>query len=258
MGRLILLAEDNETNREVIQEQLRRVGYASEAASDGSAALDMWRSGRYALVLTDYHMPNMDGYQLAAAIREEEPEGKHFPIIAVTANAMHGEADRCLEKGMDDYLSKPLRLDKLGAMLSKWLPLKKKHEEMVADMDGEIYRRSHIQDSPLIWDATMLSHLVGDNPSMHRRLLDKFMFNSEKQVAELINAVAAGQAIVIMEVAHKLKSAARTVGAMQFGELCHDLENAGREGDIQAIHVLAQGLDAAYRDVADLIKRAAQ
>lgn len=71
LKQLILLAEDNETNREVIQEQLRLLGYASEAAEDGREALDKWRSGRYALLLTDCHMPTMDGYQLAAAIRED-------------------------------------------------------------------------------------------------------------------------------------------------------------------------------------------
>jgi signal transduction histidine kinase len=86
--RLILLAEDNETNRDVVFEQLRLLGYAVEVADDGVAALAMWRTGRYALLLTDCHMPRMDGFALTAAIRAEEPLHGHLPIIAITANAV--------------------------------------------------------------------------------------------------------------------------------------------------------------------------
>ncbi len=119
-GPLILLAEDNEINQEVMQEQLRLLGYRCETAADGVLALELWRSGRYALLLTDCHMPNMDGFELTATIRREQTT--HLPIIAVTANAMQGEDRRCRDAGMDDCLCKPLRLHELGPMLSKWLP----------------------------------------------------------------------------------------------------------------------------------------
>jgi CheY-like chemotaxis protein len=123
-GCLILLAEDNEINRDVMEEQLRLLGYTCEMAEDGAIALQMWQAnpGRYALLLSDCHIPNMDGFALTEAIRATEPAGTRLPIIAVTANAMQGEAQRCLERGMDDYLSKPLRLTELGQMLAKWLP----------------------------------------------------------------------------------------------------------------------------------------
>jgi CheY-like chemotaxis protein len=121
---LILLAEDNETNRDVMQEQLRLLGYACELAEDGAIALQMWQAnpGRYALLLSDCHMPNLDGFGLTEAIRRAEPAGTRLPIIAVTANAMQGEAERCRERGMDDYLSKPLRMNVLREVLGKWLP----------------------------------------------------------------------------------------------------------------------------------------
>ena len=122
--RLILLAEDNETNRDVMQEQLHLLGYVCEVAEDGAIALRMWQRnpGRYALLLSDCHMPNLDGFGLTEAIRAAEPEGTRLPIVAVTANAMQGEDMRCIERGMDDYLSKPLRMNELAAMLNKWLP----------------------------------------------------------------------------------------------------------------------------------------
>jgi PAS domain S-box-containing protein len=124
-GPLVLLAEDNETNREVIHEQLRLQGYTCEMAEDGALALALWQNnpGRYALLLTDCHMPNLDGFGLTAAIRAQEPAGTRLPIIAVTANAMQGEGQRCRDRGMDDYLSKPLRMTELAAMLNKWLPV---------------------------------------------------------------------------------------------------------------------------------------
>ena len=247
---LILLAEDNETNREVIQEQLRLLGYASEAAVDGREALEWWRSGRYALLLTDFHMPNMDGLQLTAAIRAEEPEGTHFPIIAVTANAMQGEAERCLEMGMDDYLSKPLRLDKLGAMMGRWLPLPQACAEVESKLAGDA---DPAPAAALIWDATTLFRMVGDNPALHRRLLEKFLSSAEIQVTEINAAVAANAAPVVTEVAHKLKSAARSVGAIQLGELCQALEAAVGAGNPQTLHTLAAGLDAAFRDAAKKI-----
>jgi PAS domain S-box-containing protein len=132
---LILLAEDNETNREVMQEQLRLLGYRCELADDGAIALQMWQAnpGRYALLLTDCHMPHLDGFGLTAAIRTREPIGTRLPIIAATANAMQGEAERCREHGMDDYLSKPLRMIELAPMLTKWLPL--------VDDNGTVGRR---------------------------------------------------------------------------------------------------------------------
>jgi signal transduction histidine kinase len=119
---LILVAEDNETNQMVIGRQLALLGYASEVVGDGRAALERWRSGRFALLLTDVHMPEMDGYELSTAIRREEAEGVHRPIIALTALAMKGDDARCRQAGMDDYLSKPLQLDRLGAVLTRWLP----------------------------------------------------------------------------------------------------------------------------------------
>jgi CheY-like chemotaxis protein len=121
-GRLILIAEDNAINRAVLQAQLQLQGFASEAAIDGIGALAMWRSGRYALLLTDCYMPNMDGFELTTAIRLAEPAGTHIPIVAITANALQGEAQRCLAQGMDDYLSKPIIKADLIALLNKWLP----------------------------------------------------------------------------------------------------------------------------------------
>ncbi len=263
-GRLVLLAEDNEINSAVIQEQLRILGYAAEAAADGLEALARWRTGKYALLLTDCHMPNMDGFQLTAAIREEEPDGTRFPVIAVTANAMQGEAEFCLKQGMDDYLSKPLRLDQLGSLLAKWLPLPGGASPRVsrdpqpwagkAERRASNRRASAAPVTAKVWDAAALGRIVGDNPAMHRRFLDKFLISAEQQVANIHAAVTTGEAKVITGTAHKLKSSARTVGAMLLGDLCQQLEYAAGAGDQQQLARLAGELEEAYSDAAEQIR----
>ena len=123
LGTLILVAEDNATNRDVIGRQLILLGYTCEMAEDGKIALDAWRNNSYALLLTDCNMPNMDGFELTKAIRQdEEKTGSHAGIIAITANAMEAEMDRCLKSGMDDFISKPIDMKDLRQSLRKWMP----------------------------------------------------------------------------------------------------------------------------------------
>ncbi len=255
-GCLVLLAEDNETNREVMQEQLSMLGYASEAAADGALALQLWRSGlhtRYGLLLTDCHMPRLDGFELTQAIRAIEPAGTHLPIIAVTANAMQGEAQRCRERGMDDYLSKPLRLKELGAVLARWLP----------QGANPSYTQAALEPAPTspgtrgaaAWDATTLVQMVGDNPILHRRLLDKFQLTAQAQVHAILAAARAGDVRGVADVAHTLKSSARTVGALALGELCQALESAARAQEESACRSLAQELTPTWTAAALAIQQ---
>jgi len=121
-GCLILVAEDNKINQVVIGHQLRLLNRIADVAGNGREALEMWQSGDYGILLADLGMPEMNGYELCTAIRAAENGKSHIPIIAFTANAMKGEAEHCLEMGMDDYLSKPVQLELLEAALDKWLP----------------------------------------------------------------------------------------------------------------------------------------
>ena len=124
-GPLVLVAEDNAINQKVIGHQLALLGVSVEMVSDGLEALALWRAGqatrRHALLLTDLHMPGIDGYTLAATIRTHETGDSRMPIVALSANALSGEIDRCRAAGMDDYLAKPFRKDELAALLDQWL-----------------------------------------------------------------------------------------------------------------------------------------
>jgi CheY-like chemotaxis protein len=116
----VLLAEDNLTNRKVALMMLQRLGCRTDVVANGAEALEAVRSKRYDLVLMDCQMPVMDGWAAAAAIRAGEREGTRLPIVALTANALSGDRERCMEAGMDDYLTKPLSLIQLHEQLTKW------------------------------------------------------------------------------------------------------------------------------------------
>jgi PAS domain S-box-containing protein len=251
-GTLVLFAEDNETNRDVIREQLRLLGYACETAADGEEALRRWRSGRHALLLTDCHMPGMDGFQLAAAIRKDGVRGQAFPIIAVTANAMQGESARCLAAGMDDYLSKPVRLDELGKLMNRWLPLRAVRD---TPLTGESPDPS-VAEAPL-WDAEALTRLLGGEPAQHRRMLGSYIENADRIVAGIHAAIDATDAAGAGELAHQLKSGARSVGCMALGEWCQLLEDAGNQGDLDRARVLAAKVQSAHAEVCALLRERA-
>ncbi|MCF8209146.1 MAG: response regulator, partial [Rhodoferax sp.] len=232
-----------------------------EMAEDGQIALDMWRAGRYALLLTDCHMPNMDGFELTALIRQEErshQQGSRLPIIAVTANAMQGQAERCRERGMDDYLSKPLRLNELATMLARWLPsppvAAKAANATTTFASVEVDRASALKG--VVWDAAVLPRVVGNNPAKHQQLLEKFLIGTDEQVKRISGAESIGDLATIGNIAHALKSAARTVGAMQLGDLCEQLEYAGKSADKVLCHSLSQRLDASFEAVNQAIRQA--
>ena len=119
----VLVVEDNAVNRQVIGMQLDQLGIQHDAAEDGYEGVGKWRAGEFALILSDVQMPRMDGLGMTAEIRDLEKRlnGSPTPIIAITANAMRGEADKCLDAGMDDYLAKPVKLDELARQLVKWM-----------------------------------------------------------------------------------------------------------------------------------------
>ncbi|MBI5109042.1 MAG: PAS domain S-box protein [Rhodocyclales bacterium] len=216
-GRLILVAEDNETNQKVILRQLALLGYAADVVGNGREALEYWKRGDYGLLLTDLHMPQMDGYELSLAIRAAET-GDRLPIVALTANALKDEANRCRAVGMDDYLSKPVQLEKLGAVLDRWLAAA-----------GPVAVSS--APTPAVLDVGVLGALVGDDPAVIHELLLEFRASATSIAAELSAACADGHAEAAGRAAHKLKSAARATGALRLGDICAAIEQAGRSGD---------------------------
>ena len=234
-GRLILVAEDNETNQLVIRHQFALLGFAADVVDNGRLALERWRSGDYGLLVTDLHMPEMDGYELTAVIRAEEKGCRRISIIALTANAVKDEAEHCRAVGMDDYLSKPVQLIHLKAMLEKWLPT-------VAEPNP---------DTPVVpVDVSVLKALVGDDSEVIKKFLQEFLHCATQVATELKMAFAVGQAAQMGALGHKLRSSALSVGALELGALCAEIEQAGKAGQIELLEALLPRFESEMAAVA--------
>jgi PAS domain S-box-containing protein len=241
---LVLVAEDDRVNQKVILTQLGLLGYAAEVASNGLEALQLWRHGDYALLLTDLHMPEMDGYALALTIRLEESKGQRMPIIALTANALVGEAHRARSAGVDEYLTKPVQLSVLGESLAKWLP----HGHSAIGNPGVAETGdANVEALPL--QVATLHRLIGEDPAMILEFLQDFLVVMRAASKE-INAVYAAKDIpAIATIAHRLKSSARSVGALHLGDLCAELENATKAGGLVPLTQVLQEYNAASAKV---------
>ena len=212
----ILLVEDNAINQHVILAQLRLLGFDATLAANGREALAAWRTAAFDLVLTDLQMPEMDGYALAAAIRTAEGAGTRVPIVALTANALKGEAERCLAAGMDGYLTKPLRVAALDEVLAKWLG-----QPRTAAAPGS--PASSIERNEPV-DAAVLPALLGQDVRQVDSLFRQFGASLTRETMRLKKAALIVDAATVARLAHSLKSAARTVGAHRLADLCAELE----------------------------------
>jgi len=241
--RLILVAEDNETNQKVISHQLALLGYWADVAANGKEALKRWKSGDYSLLLTDIHMPEMDGYGLCRAIRESERGRSRIPIVALTANALKGEAEKCYLAGADAFLIKPAPLKSLQAVLAQWVPVIGITREIgvsarraLAGVDksspGEtmsILENDGQDLKPM--DISVLKALVGDDPDVIANLLRDFVASANNIAAEIQEGFTSGQVQRIRSGSHKLKSSARSVGAKVLADLCSATESACESAD---------------------------
>lgn len=245
-GTLVLLIDDHPTNRIVISRQLALAGFACEVAEDGREGFERWRSGRYALVLSDVHMPEVDGYQLARMIREEEARqaSPRIPIVALTASALKGEAERCLAAGMDDCLVKPVPVPVLAERLLRWLP----HVRAAAIAD-EVAPAGVPPSDVRVLDEGSLDALTGSSATEARAVIDDFLGATAQDLAVLDAALEQGDATAVTRQAHRIKGAARLVGAVELAEAATALESAGRKGAWPVIRPLASDVHAALARV---------
>jgi CheY-like chemotaxis protein/HPt (histidine-containing phosphotransfer) domain-containing protein len=230
-GELILIAEDNKTNQKVFAHQIAMLGHRCEIVENGRLALERWRDGRYALLLTDCHMPELDGYELTQAIRQEENPQHRTPIIAITADALKGTKERCVAAGMDDYLPKPIQLNELHKKLQAWLP--PKAEPAAApevSSPGAALSGNHAVD------PGALGAVLGvENKALFADFYLDFLRTGNESVSALSAAYETRQCQEVGALAHRLKSSARTVGAHALADCCLALERAGKSADWPAI-----------------------
>jgi hypothetical protein len=216
----ILVVEDSPMNQRVALGMLEQLGYAVAAVGNGLEALDAVQRTPFAAILMDCQMPQMDGFAASVEIRRREVAGQHVPIIAMTANAMKGDRERCLAAGMDDYLSKPVRFEDLQVALGRAVP-----QHALQDRDQTTERDEALDPDAL---QRLRRSQRPDQPDIIASLLGEFRTSAQPQLAMLQGAVAEADAAALASVAHRLKGEAAIMGALVVSALCAELEALGR------------------------------
>ena len=253
----VLLVDDNPVNQEVAMLMLRQIGCHTEIAEDGRAGLRAFREGTYDLVLMDCQMPTMDGFAATRAIREwEQRMGKSAtPIIALTANALKDDRERCLAAGMNEYLSKPLSIQKLKNIMADYvdgLPTGS-IDEAGARISATAEPSNAAEGASPVIDVGALENIrklqKPGEPELLPRVISLYMDNALALKERLCEAITALDASEIREAAHALKSMSTSVGAIRLIEMCGQLEMLGRQHELSTIGSLQDDLISEYQKV---------
>ncbi|MBF0428348.1 MAG: response regulator [Magnetococcales bacterium] len=234
-GNLLLLVEDNPVNQKVALLQLKKLGYAAHAVSNGKEAVEAISHLPYALILMDCQMPVMDGFEATHAIRKsEQAASRHIPIIAMTAHAMKGDRERCLSAGMDDYLSKPVSPENLLQKLQYWIP-------------------KSIGTPPPV-EINQLRQLFGDDDEMIRELLQHFQLSARELLDKLDEMIQKENADLVLEAALELKEACSNMGVTAMAQLAKVMEQSSLHHEWSEAKRTIERLEAAFRHVEKFIE----
>jgi len=259
LGCRALLAEDNQINQRVALGMLEKLGVRADAVANGAEAVEALDLMHYDLVLMDIQMPEMDGFEATAVIREgERGRDRRIPIIALTAHVMQGYRERCLAAGMDDHLPKPIDPRRLEEVLLRWAP-----ERAARPCPGSA-ETAGAAEAPLApadaaggefpdLDLERLQLVTDGEPALEEELLGIFLESSRETLKDLRTAIETGDARLLRAHAHALKGSSRTIGALALGELAQELERLGDSSDFASAYGALLSADAAFERMASAI-----
>jgi CheY-like chemotaxis protein/HPt (histidine-containing phosphotransfer) domain-containing protein len=251
-GTRILVLEDRLVNQTVIQKQLKKLGIDCALAINGIRGLETLERERFDLILCDCSMPEMNGYDFTRALRRLEAiagDGFHVPVIALTANAFREDADKCFEAGMDDFISKPVTMDRLAAMLTKWLSSSGSTPTPATRLE---FDKSNL---PPTIDMAALATILGDSdPEVLKQVLSDFLSTAETSLSEAEAAVLSGDPSKIQAAAHGAKGEARCAAAIGLAELYAELDRTAQDGDLVVSQTLVGRAALELRRVEDFIR----
>jgi CheY-like chemotaxis protein len=260
-GAWILLVEDNEINQQVARELLEGAGLPVQIVTNGKEAVRAVKEKDFEVVLMDVQMPDMDGYQATREIRKVE-RLKDLPIIAMTAHAMTGDREKCLDAGMNDYVSKPIDPEKLFSTLIKWI---KPGERVVPD-----HLTVGIGEEPLDYEAPFLPDLPGisvqsglrkvsGNRKLYLKLLSKFRGNHSDVAHDIRKALDDDDPETATRLAHTVKGVAGNIGALDLHLAAADLEAALKQARTEnlpgLLEAFSESLDLVINSIADLERK---
>jgi PAS domain S-box-containing protein len=247
----VLIAEDNAVNQKVAVQQLRKLGYTADVVGNGLEVLDTLERIPYDVVLMDCQMPDMDGYEATRQIREHEPtSGKpRLRIVAMTANAMEGDREKCLEAGMDDFITKPVRIEELAAVLKRNTP--------VAPSPGTAPQvKSPVRHQTV--NAKALDRLrelrTPNHPDPLVEIVGLFIVQTPDLLRALGGAIEQQDSESLRRTAHTLKGSCANLGAEQMATLCRDLELAAKRGTLSSARALITQIEQEYVNVRKVLE----
>ncbi|CAA7622477.1 ATP-binding protein [Magnetospirillum sp. UT-4] len=257
-GAVILVAEDNPTNQVVVQRLMARLGYVAEIVGNGLEAWERMRVRDFGLLLTDCHMPELDGYELTARIRaREEQTLTRIPIVALTADALPETVRKCRDTGMDAFLAKPIDLAQLDATIRKLLPraagMRRRHSGEGGALPPADAAATKADCSAAVLDLAPMREIFGSVTADAKDLLRLFVDSTRPLITDAEAAIAAGDLVRVGEAAHSAKGAATSAGCHRFGKLCAELDHASRHGDAEAVARLMAPVRDSFEEAAAAI-----
>lgn len=249
-NRSVLLVEDNEVNQTVALDQLARLGYMADVASNGQEALDALSLRSYDVVLMDCGMPVMDGYTAAAEIRKSEGETKHTPIIAMTAHAMNGDQERCLAAGMDAYIAKPVKRKKLEELFST---LFRNVKLSAAQRVPTVPTTTATADASPLIDVVCLTD-TASTPEKLKHIIELYLRHTGERLEELETALQQESAGDVYAIAHKCLGSSRTCGMTAIIPALTELQRMGKEGDLGSAAAQLDAAQSAFQKLKPLLE----
>ncbi len=235
----VLVAEDNPVNQKLAVRQLKRLGIEADAVVNGLEALEALSRTPYDLVLMDCQMPRMDGFEATRQIRLREGHVKHTPIVALTANALQGDRDRCLDAGMDDYLAKPVSEIDLASALERWLP--------TAEPKGRV---EPVEAKTIAY----LRQLGGADENFLHDLIVLYIDDAALRLSAIRAAIESGDPTELTSAAHALMSSAGNIGAMEVRAIAETIEQIGLSGSIDGAPAAASRLEAEHARAVECLR----
>ena len=235
----ILLVEDTRVNQKVLLYQLQLLGYQADCANHGREAIDKLAESEYQIVLMDCQMPVLDGYKATKILREREGKDRHLVIIGLTAHAMSGDREKCLAAGMDDYLAKPISMEKLSAILEKWSPHSRQSRNGLEAIGDNAAHR----DRPSPIDSDRLQQITGGDARFELELLQCFVDQTEIYIADALTALETKNAIALKQHAHRIKNGSANVAVRLMPELAEKLEDRAKENKLEGTAELLNQLE---------------
>jgi len=241
----ILLAEDNVVNQKVVLRMLTELGFDVEAVCNGKDAVEKIQNNHFDAVLMDVQMPEMDGFAATRTIRNMEDLRKNIPVIAITAHALKGDKEKCLEAGMNDYITKPINAKQLSKVLDSWINLQ---------VGLKVKKQIEIKPQDGVFDLQRFTEMSLGDVNFQRELLMDYFEDLDQRLSKLDELVVKKELEDVIKEVHTIKGSSFSLGAVRIGEEALGIELSGKNNDWESVSKRLQTLKTAFGQTKEIVK----